>query len=368
VTRVFVSAGEPSGDAHAAAVVRHLRRRQPDAIVDGIGGPALVAAGATLLADAGELAAVGLVEAARSLPTHLRVLARVQERFAERRYDVVLLVDYPGFNLRLARIAAVRQTPVLYYIAPQLWAWGQWRASSLRRRVRKIAVVLPFEEEFFTRHGITASFVGHPLLDAPPPPPRADARRALGLDPEAPVLAVLPGSRRSELDRLWPRFRQAAEALRASQPDLQVVVATPGAAMLAGVAAFDAQDVDATAALSAADAALCKSGTVTLEAALADVPMVIAYRVHPLTFAVARPAVRVRHIGLVNLVAGRPVAPEYLQSRATPARLAEALRPLLDDAHPETRAQRRALAEVRAALGSPGAAERVSRMVLELAA
>lgn len=368
MTRVVVSVGEPSGDAHAGQVVRELLRRRSELEVEAVAGPQVAAAGATPIARAERLAAVGLVEAAGALPRHAALLRRLERSFARGRYDLAILVDYPGFHLRVAAAAAAHGVPVLYYIAPQLWAWGAWRMGALRRRTRCLAVVLPFEEGFFAARGIAARFVGHPLLDRPPAPSRAAARRHLGLTDGRPTLALFPASRPAELHRLWPPFRDAAQVLRNLVPDLAVIVAGLPDGRYPGGEEFTLVRGDSPTVFAAADAALCKSGTATIEAALADVPMVIGYRLHPVTAALARRLSRVERIGLVNLVAGRAVVPELLQEAAQPLALARAVLPLLERDGAAARRQREAFAAVRAALGQPGAAGRVAGLALELAA
>ncbi len=216
--RIYISAGEPSGDAHAAAVVQALKRRLPAATVEAFGGPHLEAAGAVVLDRMERFSVVGFVEALWKVPAHLRLLGRVQQAFRSHRYDLVILVDYPGYHLRAAAAAHEAGIPVLYYIAPQMWAWGVRRVRRLAA-VRQLAVILPFEERFFRDHGVAATFVGHPLRDRPAPPTRADARRILGLDPARPVLGLFPGSRTQEVERLWPAFRAAAARIVAARPE-----------------------------------------------------------------------------------------------------------------------------------------------------
>ena len=362
--RIYISAGEPSGDAHAAAVVRALRRRL-DARVEALGGPCLEAAGATVLDRMERYSVVGFVEALWKLPAHLRLLGRVRAAFQGGRYDLAILVDYPGYHLRAAAAAAAAGVPVLYYIAPQMWAWAPGRVRRLAS-VRRLAVILPFEEAFFREHGVPTSFVGHPLRDRPAPPPRAEARRALGLESARPVLGLFPGSRSQEVSRLWPAFRDAARAVLARRTDLQVVAAGTPRGRYPDPGPIRIHMGDPLPVFAASDAGLCKSGTTTLEAALADVPMVIAYRLNPVSFAIAIRILRVPHVGLVNLIAGREVAPELLQSAVTPAALAEAVLPLLDGDSVAARHQREGLALVRERLGPPGAAERVAGIAAEL--
>lgn len=365
--RIYISAGEPSGDAHAAAVATALRRRLPGVELDALGGPLLAQAGARVLDRMEAFSVVGFVEALAKIPAHYRLLGRVRAAFRAKRYDLVILVDYPGYHLRAAAAAAAAGIPVLYYIAPQLWAWGVGRVRKLAA-VRRLAVILPFEEAFFRERGIPATFVGHPLKDRPAPPPRAEARRALGLDPGRPTLGLFPGSRAQEVRRHWSVFRAAAARVVAARPDVQLIAAGAPGAEYPDPGAIRVHPGDPLAVFAAADAGICKSGTTTLEAAMADLPMVITYRVHPVSSFIAFRLLRVPWVGLVNLVAGRAVCPELLQRHATPARLADAVLPLLDPADPATRRQREGLALVRDRLGAPGAADRVAGLAAELLA
>jgi lipid-A-disaccharide synthase len=232
--------------------------------------------------------------------------------------------------------------------------------------VNQLAVILPFEEKFFRERGVTATFVGHPLKDRPAPPARPAARRAIGLDPGRPTLGLFPGSRRQEVRRHWPIFREAAARVAAARPDIQVVVAGTQDAEYADPGAIRVHLGDPLLVFAAADAGICKSGTTTLEAAIADVPMVITYRVHPISSFIAFRLLQVPWVGLVNLVAGYEVAPEFLQRRATAGSLAGGVLPLLDATNAATRRQREGLQLVRDRLGAPGAADRVAELAAGL--
>jgi lipid-A-disaccharide synthase len=364
---IYLSAGEPSGDRYGALVAAALRGMLPDVELEGMGGPALRAAGVNVVDSAAHLAVMGLGASAGTVAAHVRALWSVRQRLRRRHYDLVIVVDYPGFHFRVARAARAAGTPVLYYAPPQLWAWGAWRAAALRRLAGRLAVVLPFEEAYYRERGMDAWYVGHPLLDCAPPS-RADARARLGIPPDRPTLALFPGSRVTERRRLWPVMRDATNRLRVDHPDLVVLLADGPDGEHEATSDFDPIHGAAAVVAAAADAGLCKSGSTTLEAALADLPHVVAYRMHPLTFAAATRVVRVEHVGLVNLILGRRAVPELLQDAVRPAALVEAVRPLLDRDGQAARAQRAAFAEVRARLGSGGVARRVAELGLDMVA
>jgi lipid-A-disaccharide synthase len=367
--RIFLSAGEPSGDLHGARLALALRERWPRAQLFGLGGDRMAAAGVELLAHVDQLAIMGFVEVIRHLPYFVRLMRRVKETIAQRRPHLIIPIDYPGFNLRLARHARSIHVPVLYYIAPQAWAWHRSRMKELARNTDRLAVILPFEEKLFREAGANAHFVGHPLLDsAQPVMERAAFMKELRLDPGRHVLALFPGSRVQEVTRQLDVFVAAAAEVQRHNPNVQPVIAE-SAAVPAAVyeRARLPRTRDGWSLLHHARAALVKSGTSTLQAALAQTPLVVTYRTHPLTFALARRLVDVPHVGLVNLVAGERVAPELLQDDATPEKLAAALLPLLDDT-PQRRDTVAALARVRAALAPPVQGRAAAARVAELAA
>ncbi len=366
--RILVTAGEPSGDLHGGRVVAALRRRLPDATIEAVGGPHMADAGATIRCSIDGLAAMGIVEIIDKLPAHLRLWRQLAADFRARRYDLVILIDYPGFHLQMARAAHRHGIPVLWYIAPQLWAWRPGRAKRLARVVDRLAVILPFEPDFFRRVGIEATYVGHPLLDQLEPGNRNAARDELGLPRDARVLALFPGSRRGEIGRLWPAYRDAAQRLLDERRCTHVVVAATAWAEYPGAERFLVVRDRQRAVLSASDAALVKSGTTTLEAALAGVPMVVAYRLNPVSFNVARRLATVHWASLVNLVADRDVVPEFFQGDVTAERLASAVEPLLDPDSAARRGQLADLADVRRLLGTAGASDRVAAIAVELLA
>jgi len=356
---VFIAAGEPSGDLHGAELARELKRQVPGIRLFGLGGSRMQAEGVELLADLDRLAVLGFAEVVRHLPD-LASLRREARRFLlDRRIDLLVPIDYPGFNLPLARFARRSGIRVLYYIAPQVWAWHESRADRLAEDADLVCVVLPFEEERLRRWGVRTRFVGHPLLDRQP------ARDEV--DHSTPRLAIFPGSRAQEVRRLLPVFLSAAHQLREDDPRLELLVAR---ARDLPREAYDslgrARLVEAEVALAMPTAAITKSGTITLQLALAAVPMVVGYRVNPVTYAIARRLVRVDHIALVNLVAEERLVPEFIQRDATPEAIAEATRPLLRIGSPERVRQQSGLERGVGRLGSPGAAGRVADACVRL--
>jgi lipid-A-disaccharide synthase len=365
---ILMLAGEASGDLHGAEVARALRVLWPSARLLGLGGERMAAQGVELLEGLDRLAVMGFVEVIRHLPFFYKLENRLKDLLDGGSIDLVLPIDYPGLNLRITRLARERGVPVLYYVAPQVWAWKARRAKQLAEDADRIAVILPFEEEIFQKVGGNAVYVGHPLMEQPEEKgSREEFSWAHGLDPDKPLLALFPGSRMQEIRRHWEVFSETGRRIQRERPEVQLAVAkAPSipAEVLPGDGITLVEDGDAL--LRNATAALVKSGTTTLQAALAGTPFVTVYRTHPLTFFLAKRLVRVPHIALANLVAGERVVPEVLQGDATPEHLAALLAPLLVPGSTARETMLSGLQRVRETLGSPGASVRVAGLAAEI--
>jgi len=371
--RVMMSCGEPSGDMYAAELARQIRAQDPSAAITGFGGERLRAAGADLLGDFSGLSVTGLLEVVRILPRTLEMYRRLVAAARAQRPDVFVAIDFPDFNFRLAHALRRLGVPVVYYISPQLWAWRPGRMNTMRRLADRVLVIFPFEEAIYREAGVPVEWVGHPLLDVMPPPrPKEEIAAGLGLRAGDPIVALLPGSRRNEVQAILPDLVAAAQTIRQRLPTAQFVLARaphvsqellrplqqlePAATIVDG----GSDDV-----LTAADVALVASGTVTVQAALHECPMVVVYRLSPLTYRLGRRFVRVDTFAMANLVAGKRVVPELIQDDFKPERVAaEAISILTDPARGAT--MRRELAEVRHRLGTPGASARAARAVLDV--
>ncbi|MCQ4161162.1 lipid-A-disaccharide synthase [Roseomonas sp. GC11] len=385
MTLVYLVAGEASGDMLGARLIAALRRQRPDLAFAGLGGERMAEQGFASLFPLGELALMGFLEVVPKLRRVMRRLDEVTADIAARRPALVVTIDSPGFTLRVAARARAMGIPVLHYVAPQVWAWRPGRVKKIARQVDGILALLPFEAPFFEKAGIPVRFVGHSILESGAE--KGDAARfraAHGLRPEERVLLVMPGSRGGEIRRLLPVFGAALAALSARMPGLaphglRPVMPLAGpveAAVREGVAGWPVQPLllrgvaekyDAFAAARENGVGLIKSGTSSLEVALAGVPMIVGYRVNPLTAAIARRLIHVKYVSLVNLLADAPVIPEYLQEDCTPERLAAGLARLLEEPAAAA-AQREGFARVMDGLRPPGGipSEAAAAAVLEM--
>jgi lipid-A-disaccharide synthase len=370
--RILIVTGEASGDLHGANLAREILSLDPSAQLVGIGGAGMKAAGVTLVPGVPQLDVVGLIglSAVRAIVDRIRAIRRV---LRSEPWGVVVLIDNPALNLHFARVAKAAGQKVLYYIAPQIWAWRPRRIKWIQRRVNHVVVILPFEQEIYRRAGVPCTYVGHPLLDAVAPRyDRPALRRQFGLDREAPVVGLLPGSRVAEVELLMPVLLKAAADLLARQPKTQFILAQAPSIRDAlireqlrdnSVPVTVVQD-QASEVMAASDILWIASGTATLQAAVVGTPMVLLYKTTLPTYWLARCLIRVKWIGLVNLIAGRSVVPELLQNEATAERLLRETERLLNDrrAYDE---MKKSLQQVRDTLGEPGASMRAAKVVLD---
>ncbi len=374
----MIVAGEASGDMHGANLVRAMRELRPELHFSGMGGIALAHAGVELLCDAAKIAVVGAFEVISHLGDILAARRALIERMRAHRPALLILIDYPDFNLLLAKQAKKLGIPVMYYISPQIWAWRKNRVHKIARLTDRVAVILPFEQAFYAEHGYTVDFVGHPLLDAVRPEKETEQfRQELGVGPERRLVGLLPGSRRKEIASLLPCFLEAAALLAQKHPNLtfllpQAPTIDRGLLNAHGLQAAQQQlDIrvitqDRYSMMAACDATVAASGTVLLELAILGVPTVATYRVSPLTYFLGRLLIRgLRFFSLVNLIAGREIIPELLQDAVTPERIAQELEPLVQPG-PRRAVMVEGFVEVCQRLGGPGASKRTARVALDV--
>jgi lipid-A-disaccharide synthase len=384
--KIMLSCGEASGDVYAGALTAELLRRVPAAEVFGFGGQRFAVAGGDLIGDFEGLTVTGLTEAVRVLPRSYAMLRRLVAAARERRPDVFVAIDFPDFNFRL--MAALRQlgVPIVYYVSPQLWAWRSGRMETMKG-VDKVLVIFPFEQAIYEQAGVPVEFVGHPLVDiARPTQPRSAFLRDRGLVPEGPTVALLPGSRPNELQRIAPAMAAALPLIREGVPDVQFMIACapnlseslfvpflgPAASASRRSAGAGTQDRPVLVhdrtddVLASCDVVITASGTATVQAALHERPMTVVYKLSPLTYRLGKPFVNVDMYAMPNLVAKRRIVPELIQDEFTARRVADETLSFLTDHEKHVRT-REALRRVREALGAPGASGRAAEAILEVA-
>jgi len=369
----MIIAGEASGDMHGAALVKELSARMAGTRFIGIGGPAMREAGMQTSHDIAEMAVMGFVEVLKHYSFFKRVFLEMEEMARHEKPDAVILIDYPGFNLRFAEKTHAMGLKTIYYICPQVWAWHRSRIPQMARLIDRLITIFPFEKQHFEGTGLKVDFVGHPLVDI--------VQEELSKSAPAlpwkgqPRLALLPGSRRQEIERILPAMWGAAGILQTGHPDISCIVAAPSeesavfirglvGSLGGGPAKWEVIAGMTRQVVRQAAAALVASGTATVETALMGCPLVVTYKMAPLSYLFARSVIQVDHIGMVNIIAGRRLCPELVQGAATPRALAEAVTPMLSDT-PERRAVLAGLAEVKSRLGSGGASSRAAALIAE---
>jgi len=362
---IWISAGEASGDIHAASLLTALRGLEPGLQALGMGGPALTAAGCDVRFPMRLISLVGLTEVLSGLPRILKLLGQVKRELIETKPRAIILIDCPDFHFRVARMAKKLGIPVYYYVSPQVWAWRSGRVDFLRRFTRKVLCILPFEKDFYASRGMDVDYVGHPLMDQLP------LAELDALPPDPNLLGLLPGSRRKEISTLLPEFARAALLLRREFPDLRVALARAPGLDPEYLRSFLPPELpvaiiepgDRYRLMRTSRVLLAASGTVTLEAALIGTPTVVAYRLSALSYAIGKRVIQVKWASLANLIMNREVLPELLQDKAEATLLAAQLRPwIADDAALD--AARKDLAGLRERVGGPGAADRAAGIIL----
>lgn len=373
MTRLMLSCGEASGDLYAGALVEALRRRDPGIDISGLASDRFAAAGGRLIADFHGLSVTGLTEALSVVPRSFAMIKRLTEIARREKPHALVLIDYPDFNFRLMSRVKRLGIPVVYYISPQIWAWRPGRIRQMKRYVDRVLPIFPFEQELYERQRMDVRFVGHPLIDlAKPRFTRDEFCRRLKLDPSRPVMALLPGSRRNELDKLAPVIAQALPSIAARVPNIQFVVARapnlddglfePFGLSNVTIRIADGQTDDV---LNASDAVITASGTATVQAALHGKPMVVLYKLSPMTYRLGLPLAKVSMYAMVNLIAGRRIVLELIQDACTPDAVAdEAARLMNDQAYRSSMID--ALGDVRRRLGDAGASDRAAAAILEM--
>jgi lipid-A-disaccharide synthase len=371
---LMIVAGEASGDKHGAKLASALRALRPSTRFEffGAGGDEMRQAGVETLVDAREVAIMGALEVARALPKFMRVFRRLSDAANERRPRLIVLIDWPEFNLRLARRLRRDGHRVVYYISPQIWAWRSYRIHAVKRYVEKMLVILPFEKDYYERSGVEVDYVGHPLLDSVNVTmTREEFCERHGLDPSNAVIALLPGSRHSEMKHILPPMVDAAKLLNRSRPHFQFILPLartfePNAiASQIGSAGLRVIENDTYNAVAASDLAAVASGTATLETAIIGSPLIVVYRASQLNWRIFRPLINTPFVGMPNLIAGREIAPELLQDDLNGERLATLIVEFLSDPA-RLRRSRDDLAEVKKKLGEANASERAANRILDI--
>jgi lipid-A-disaccharide synthase len=374
VKNILLIAGEASGDLHGSHMVRELKTIDPSLHISGIGGEELRKAGMEILFDARDLSVVGIVEVVSRLPQIRKAFNTLKQHIEQTPPGLVILIDYPDFNLRFAAIAKKHTVPVLYYISPQIWAWRKQRARKIARLVNMMAVVFPFELPLYEEQGLPVQFVGHPLLDRETGTfDTASSLAMFGMSEQWPVIGLLPGSRKSEIERLLPVMLDAARFIKQEFPHAQFIIpVAPGvkkeeieAWVDRGKSTVTIVENQLHRALQVCTLVLVASGTATLETALMKKPMIILYKVSPLTYIIGRLLIRVPYIGLANIVSGKQVVPELLQGQANPGQIAGEARALLNNKN-RMEQMKQELGYIRDRLGTPGASKRVAQLAYRM--
>ena len=371
----MVVAGEASGDLHGANLAREILDLDPQVTLYGMGGESMASAGVEILQDIANLAVMGIVEVLGRLWDIRQAMRKLTEQFTSQPPDLLILIDYPGFNLILAKKAKQLNIPVLYYISPKVWAWREGRVKQIKQFVDRLAVILPFEKEYFRQHGISVDYVGNPLLDSVQTKySKKDFLKQHDIDPSSTIVGLMPGSRKTEISRLLPLFLQVAAKLSSAIKNTVFLLPLAPTLTIKDLEKSGLQESNVDLRIisenhydmmAACNAAMAASGTLTLELAILKVPLVVSYRVAPLSYLIGKHFIKVQFVSLVNLIAGKEVVRELLQNEATPENVFQEMFRLLKDREVQ-RNMKQQLAEVAGQLGGPGASKRTAKLALEM--
>lgn len=368
--RIIIVCGEPSGDLHAAGLAKAICQINPDVRIEGVGGRMLAQAGAYIYADIKDISVIGLFDALKKLPKFIGLRKLILKKMDERRPDALILVDFSGFNLRLAK-KTKSSLPIFYYISPQVWASRQGRVNTIKRHISKMLVLFKFEEEFYKRRGVDVELIGHPILDiVRPTMEKEDFRRRYNLTGFKTIFALLPGSRKTEIENILPVMLKTAHIINREMEAEFVIAKAPQVELdiyknIIEDGRIQVRIVEGATydCLASADVALVASGTATIETAIMQKPFVIIYKMNLLNYLLYRPQVRLPYIGMVNIVAGKKIVPEFVQFQARPKKIANEVIEILKDPSLAER-MKDELAKVKASLGEGGAYERAARTIL----
>ena len=366
IKKIFIIAGEPSGDLHGAKLIKSLRGCEPNSSFIGHGGDAMKTAGMEIIEHVDSLSIMGFFEVLKHLPRMLKIMNNTIEAIAHLKPDRIILIDYPGFNLRLAKRIRFLNIPITYFILPQAWAWKEKRVEKIKKLIDQCISIFPFETEWFKSKGVKVSYFGHPFMDVQHVNESTKSFFGRhGLNNQHPILTLLPGSRQQEVNYHWPLFIDTVERIKHSIPELQIVVAKSSNVVFKEIPIDYKFEEDAQKAILAGTAALVCSGTATLECAIETVPMVVCYKLNPISWKIAKLLTKIKYTAIVNLIANERVVPECIQDEMNPGNLSEQLLPLLDTTSNLRSRMISDLEGVKRELGNPGVYERAAESILE---
>jgi lipid-A-disaccharide synthase len=363
--KYFIVAGEPSGDLHGGKLIQAIQNINPNTSFMGHGGNAMKAAGMQILEHTDDLAMMGFVEVIKHLPRMMKIMGRTIDTISRMKPDRIILIDYPGFNLRLAKRIHSLKIPITYFILPQVWAWKEKRVETMKTVLDQSLSIFPFEEEWFDSHGLATTYVGHPFAELEHLDEASkEFYQRHNLSIEYPVLVLLPGSRQQEIDRHWPVFLNAVESIKKTIPDLQVMVGKASNVTINSIPDYFRIETNARKAMIAGTAALVSSGTATLECAVEDTPMIVCYKLSSISWIMAKYLTHIKYASMVNLIANKKIVPELLQDDMTSTNIVEAVLPLLDSKNIKRKKMLAGFDIVRKNLGLPGVYNRAATAIL----